>query len=244
MKKINIIVAKSKNNIIGFNNKLPWNFKSDLIYFNRLTTGLYNKNAIIMGYNTYLSLNKKQLKNRMNIVIDKKMNLKNDYYISNIKNLIFTKNLESSIKYCNNNNKIDNIFIIGGSKIYKEAFKKIDIDKLYLTEINENYLGNSNLEYNEIRKIKKVTCEKSKINCNYICKHSYFKENIRCKVIAKPGAKIICQTPESDGNNFTNINDSFCQELAMDISEKMKLTAQLGNTLEEKIDKSVISKIK
>lgn len=91
-------------------------------------------------------------------------------------------------------------------------------------------------KYSE-RKLKLIRQYNSTLRKNY----SYFKEMLTCKVITVPNAEMICQTPESDGNNFTNINDSYCQKLAMEISEQMGLTAQLGNTLEEKIDNSINS---
>lgn len=125
----------------------------------------------------------------------------------------------------------------GCDNLSKNLPKNVEV--ILLEVYLPKHFANANGEvskYSE-EKLKLIRQHNSILEKNY----SYFKENIRCKVIAKPGAKIICQTPESDGNNFTNINDSFCQELAMDISEKMKLTAQLGNTLEEKIDKSIFS---
>ena len=55
--KFNIIVAMDKNRGIGLNNQLPWSFKEDIAYFKNLTKGAGN-NAIIMGKNTYHSINK------------------------------------------------------------------------------------------------------------------------------------------------------------------------------------------
>ena len=47
-----IIVAKSINNIIGVNNKMPWNIPSDLKRFKELTMG----KKILMGRKTFESL--------------------------------------------------------------------------------------------------------------------------------------------------------------------------------------------
>jgi len=65
--KFNIIVAMDNNRGIGLNNKLPWSFKEDMKYFKNLTKGAGN-NAIIMGKNTYLSINK-ALPFRDNIIL-------------------------------------------------------------------------------------------------------------------------------------------------------------------------------
>ena len=66
---IAIIVAKSKNNVIGSKGSIPWSVSKDLKYFKELT----DSNTVIMGRKTYDSLpeNKKPLPNRINIVITK-----------------------------------------------------------------------------------------------------------------------------------------------------------------------------
>ncbi len=53
----NAIVAISKNKGIGINNKLPWKLNNDMSRFKILTVG-NNNNSIIMGYNTWKSINK------------------------------------------------------------------------------------------------------------------------------------------------------------------------------------------
>ena len=51
-KIISHLVAISNNNVIGVNNNLPWNLKSDLSHFKEYTL---NK-SIIMGRKTYESI--------------------------------------------------------------------------------------------------------------------------------------------------------------------------------------------
>ena len=81
---INIIVAVDKNLGIGKNNKLLAHIKSDLEYFKRTTNG----HIIVMGYNTYLSLPKKPLPNRLNIVLTKKdINLEGSIVVHSIDEL-------------------------------------------------------------------------------------------------------------------------------------------------------------
>ena len=53
----NVIVSISKNKGIGINNKLPWKLNNDMVRFKNLTIG-NNNNSIIMGYNTWKSINK------------------------------------------------------------------------------------------------------------------------------------------------------------------------------------------
>lgn len=51
---LSLIVAKSKNNVIGKDNKLIWHIPADLKRFKELTTG----HTIIMGRKTFESLRK------------------------------------------------------------------------------------------------------------------------------------------------------------------------------------------
>ena len=64
-----LIVACDPKGGIGYNNKLPWNnLRGDLPRFKALTTG----KVIIMGRNTWESLPKKPLPNRINVVMTSK----------------------------------------------------------------------------------------------------------------------------------------------------------------------------
>jgi dihydrofolate reductase len=61
-----LILACDPNGGIGYQNKLPWtNIQGDLPRFKRLT----DKFPVIMGRNTWDSLPKKPLPNRINIVV-------------------------------------------------------------------------------------------------------------------------------------------------------------------------------
>jgi len=141
---INVIVAYSDNFVIGNNNDIPWLYKEDLKYFQNITTLTNNnhkKNVVIMGYNTYLSLNSQKLKNRVNIVITtKELHNDNDLY--------FVDSLGTAIEESKRmllNNIIEKIFIIGGESIYTYFFKSYYykfLDKIYITRIHKSFEGN------------------------------------------------------------------------------------------------------
>tara|TARA_R110001606_G_scaffold64179_5_gene149091 strand:- start:618 stop:1085 length:468 start_codon:yes stop_codon:yes gene_type:complete len=126
---ISIIVAKSKNNVIGSNGSIPWNIPKDLKYFKELTEG----NTVIMGRKTYESLpkDKKPLPNRINIVITRDIN-----FTAN--GCMVVGSLEEAILKIDNRK---NTFIIGGGEIYKQAINFVD--KIYITEINDEYEGDT-----------------------------------------------------------------------------------------------------
>jgi dihydrofolate reductase len=121
---LNIIVAVDKKWGIGKNNRLLTYLKGDMEYFKNVT----QNSIVIMGYNTYLSLPKKPLANRLNIVLTKKnITLQNCFVVNNINDLfklLAIINIDNERK----------VFIIGGSSIYKQLLSYCN--KVYVTHIN------------------------------------------------------------------------------------------------------------
>ena len=123
---LSIIVAKSKNNIIGKNNSLIWHISDDLKRFKKLTTG----NTIIMGRKTFESLGR-VLPNRHHIIISNNKNL--EIEDSNVEIISDIKKLD---KYINDNKEH---FVIGGGLIYKLLMPYCK--KMYITEIEKEFDG-------------------------------------------------------------------------------------------------------
>jgi dihydrofolate reductase len=117
---LSILVAASENNCIGINNKLPWHLKSDLQYFKKLTM----HHCVIMGRNTYESIGK-PLPNRVNIVLSQNADFKAE-------GVVIRNSIEEAIAYCERW-KQEEVFIIGGAKIYEQTFSKAN--KIYLTRV-------------------------------------------------------------------------------------------------------------
>jgi len=125
---INIIVAIAKGNVIGKDNDLPWHYKEDLQYFKRITL---NK-IVLMGKNTFMSIinrNKKPLPHRINVVAT----WEEDFQYEGVKVI-------NDIDRFLEENKEEDIFIIGGKSIY--AYLLDRADRLYITHINKEYDGN------------------------------------------------------------------------------------------------------
>ena len=61
-----LIVARSKNNVIGKNGEIPWKIKGEQKQFKELTTG----NAVIMGRKSYEEIGR-PLPNRKNIIVSR-----------------------------------------------------------------------------------------------------------------------------------------------------------------------------
>jgi dihydrofolate reductase len=127
---LKLIVAHCKNKGIGKNNMLPWHLSSDLKHFKALTVGKTN-NSIIMGKNTWKSLNSNPLPNRKNIVVSTTLNNDNE-------NCIVKRSLQDAIAFSNKNN-FDETWIIGGEKLYKSTINTVDINEIHITEILEDF---------------------------------------------------------------------------------------------------------
>jgi dihydrofolate reductase len=121
---IKIIVAASKNLVIGNNNTLIWHLPADLKNFKKLTTG----SAIIMGRKTYESIGK-PLPYRRNIIITRDKNYR-------VENCEVVNSLEEALLIC-----YEDCFIIGGGEIYKQSLSIAD--ELYLTLIDEEFEGDT-----------------------------------------------------------------------------------------------------
>ena len=134
----NIIVAVDEKNGIGKNNSIPWTCKEDLRYFYKITTTVKKeglKNIIVMGRKTYESLPKKPLKNRVNIVLSKTTS-QNDYP----DDVVLMSSLDDVLKYYNTHKKgLDKIWIIGGSKLYEEAYNHPVCRDIHVTRIEGDY---------------------------------------------------------------------------------------------------------
>lgn len=121
---VSIIVAHDDNLGIGRNNQLLWHISDDLKRFKKLTLN----HPIIMGRKTYESIGR-PLPGRTNIVITRNKELK-------IEGCRITNSLDEAIKLAKEEDN-EEIFIIGGGEIYKQALPLTD--KLYITKVEGNY---------------------------------------------------------------------------------------------------------
>ena len=135
---MNIILCCDTEGGIGKDNKLPWDFREDIVFFNKITaktTLPETKNIVIMGRKTADSLPFDILPNRLNIIISKTQR-------ENKENKLYFQDLNAAINYSKLqvvNSKYEKIWIIGGTSLYKQAFNHIDLNKIYITKINKRF---------------------------------------------------------------------------------------------------------
>ena len=146
-----IVACKlEKNNAIGFKGGLLYHLPYELEHFQALTIGdNYHrdgpKNVVVMGYNTFKSLNNRPLKHRVNIVVTrehvseidaiaKERAFRNKKVDPDLYSLSDLNDLPTFLKKINNR-ILNDVFVIGGGQLYKSAFKCGLCKKLYITDI-------------------------------------------------------------------------------------------------------------
>ena len=151
---IKIIVATSKNKVIGNNNELIWKLSSDLKRFKELTTG----HPVVMGRKTYESIGK-PLPNRRNIIITRNL----EYEVNGCE-VVYS--LEEALLLTNND-----CFIIGGGEIYNQSLELAD--KIYLTLVHQDFEGDTqfpelNSEWAKMSRKDFEADEKNEYNYSFI----------------------------------------------------------------------------
>ena len=126
--KISLIAAASKNNVIGKDNDLPWNLPDDMKFFVQTTKGHH----ILTGRKNLESYGK-LLPNRTNMVLTRNR----DY---EFKGAEIFHDLNSAIDFARARGE-EEMMIIGGGEIYKQALPQAD--RIYLTRIHAEIKGDA-----------------------------------------------------------------------------------------------------
>ena len=141
--KLSIIACINKKRALGKNGDLMYKIPGDLKTFKMLTKGA----AVIMGRKTWDSLPIKPLPERVNIVISKdgvKYDREDNFQeICNME-LIKLSSLEDALNFLDDllgGWSQEEVFIIGGASLYKEALEKKYVDSLYITEVIDEAEG-------------------------------------------------------------------------------------------------------
>ena len=103
---VSLIVAASRNGVIGAHNKLPWRLPADLQRFKRLTMG----RPIAMGRKTFESIGK-PLPGRTNIVITRQQGFQ-------CCGTTAAHSVEEALLICENEKEV---FVIGGAEIFRPS---------------------------------------------------------------------------------------------------------------------------
>lgn len=129
---VSLIVAATRNQVIGRDNQMPWHLPADLRYFKQRTLG----KPIIMGRKTWESLGR-PLPGRLNIVISRQANVMLDGAE------VFT-DLTAAIQRGQEwaaQQSVSEVMVIGGGQIYQQALALAQ--RVYLTRIELELAGDA-----------------------------------------------------------------------------------------------------
>ena len=122
---LSLIVAMTKNRVIGKDNQMPWHLPADLAWFRRNTLG----KPVVMGRKTFTSIGR-PLPKRVNVVLSRSP-FEHD-------GVIWHNSLESAVNFLYD---FQEIMLIGGWEVFKQYLQQVD--KLYLTEIQAELDGDT-----------------------------------------------------------------------------------------------------
>jgi dihydrofolate reductase len=121
--KIVIIAAVSRNNVIGYEGKIPWHSREELKHFKESTLGF----PVIMGRKTFESIGE-PLKGRQNLIITS-----NPGFFSQFEEIKCFAKLKEAFLFCEKSN-FEKVFIAGGARVYEEAITIAD--ELMISRMN------------------------------------------------------------------------------------------------------------
>jgi dihydrofolate reductase len=124
--KISLIVAMSRNRVIGSDNRLPWHLSADLRRFKAITMG----KPILMGRKTHESIGR-PLPGRKNIVLTSDPNYQ-------APGCVVAHSPEEALRAAEGG---EDLMVIGGSSLYERFLP--EADRIYLTLIDEAFSGDT-----------------------------------------------------------------------------------------------------
>jgi len=131
MTRINLILARAANGVIGLNGVMPWHLPEDMAHFKQQTAGA----PVIMGRKTWDSLPPRfrPLPGRRNIVVSRQPGWKAD-------GAERVSSLHEALTTCERDGSPE-AWVIGGAQIYAEA--EPIAQRAIITEIARDYEGDA-----------------------------------------------------------------------------------------------------
>ncbi|MBP6390296.1 MAG: dihydrofolate reductase [Flavobacteriales bacterium] len=130
---VSAIAAVSENQVIGRDGDLPWHLPDDMRFFQRTTMGHH----VITGRKNWESipLKYRPLKGRTNVVVTRSAHY-------DAPGALVTTSLEEALAIARKAGD-EEPFLIGGGQIYRDAFSKGLVDRVYLTRVHAEIPGDT-----------------------------------------------------------------------------------------------------
>ena len=152
---ISMIVARSRNHVIGRDNQMPWKISADLQFFKKVTMGF----PVIMGRKTWESIGR-PLPGRRNIVVSRNANL-------HLTGAEVVNSLDAALATLN---EFPRVFVIGGEQLFTQAFPTVD--RLYITEIDIDVEGGDTFfevpNPSEWKEVERTPASEGEVTFNFL----------------------------------------------------------------------------
>lgn len=127
--KLNLILARARNGVIGRDNQLPWHLPEDLAHFKKTTMGA----PVIMGRKTWDSLPARfrPLPGRLNVVVTRQTDWQ-------APGALVAHSVEQACQLCPADSTA---WVIGGAELYAQALPIAD--SAVITEIDADFDGDA-----------------------------------------------------------------------------------------------------
>ena len=175
MKVIIIVSFDERNGAIGYKDQLYYSLKADMAHFRKttITTTVPNrKNLVVMGRKTWETLPKKPLADRENLVMTNR----------HILHTVTKTNMYDVLEYGYGHSiELENIFIIGGERVYRDFLEKSLVDEIIATvykrkEEDKEYPADTFFPLEYLDNFKLVRSEFLAEDANFIAELRYFKK--------------------------------------------------------------------
>lgn len=152
---ISMIVARSRNHVIGRDNQMPWKISADLQFFKRVTMGY----PVIMGRKTWESIGR-PLPGRRNIVVSRNPDIEP----------VGAEAASSLADALGRLAGMERVFVIGGEQLFTQAFDQAD--RLYITEIDLDIEGGDTFftvpRPDEWREVERIPQQEGEIRFDFV----------------------------------------------------------------------------
>ncbi|WP_046173661.1 dihydrofolate reductase [Domibacillus indicus] len=144
---ISFIWAQSKGGVIGLDNDMPWHLPEDLSYFKKTTLGY----PIVMGRKTFESFGSRPLPKRENVILTRDESFEQD-------GVTVIHSTDEVLKMAEEKD----LFVIGGANVFKQFLPHAD--RLYVTKIEEEFKGDTVIDFIPWEKFTEASCTKGEKN--------------------------------------------------------------------------------
>ena len=124
--RISLVLAMTRNRVIGRDNGLPWRLPADLKHFKTTTLG----KPVLMGRKTFESIGK-PLPGRVNVVLTRERNWK-------AQGVVVFHSIEDALAHLS---AVDEVAAIGGAEIFNALMPLAS--RIYLTRIDADIEGDT-----------------------------------------------------------------------------------------------------